>query len=540
VFFLIPRTGQPRSSRFPTGGTLPAKVTGLEQVGLATDSISMQWAAAAGADTYRVYQKGLLVQQDLAVTEATIDGLTSNTSHDIEVSGFNALGEGPKSDTVTMTTAATEPGIVQYPLIEPFPTSNRLWVSTTGNDSWDRAGALDREDRPLLTLQRAADLALAGDTVIVKDGTYTTTAAYFVNFPRSGTENARIRFISENRWGAILDKQFNSWGHFLFTNGASYITVEGFECKNARHGTVGTQSSSATNTTVSESVILRSNWIHHNGRDRSISVDLGSNTAMGLQLQGWTRYWIIDSNLIHSCTRIPGTVGDAIYDNRFDRGIYGGGFGHLIVNNIFFDHSGGDDISAESTISGPTPPANEYRWRILNNIFATVTNPNPAFHGQIIMNATSGGYLFMNNVHWMDNQNTFWYPIVLRSETHPNQHYINNTTNHDYLIYRRGPGSTDTSSITAQGGVLSNNITNLTNPGIKETSMGLANPTGAETDGELDYLYTSAASVVLERGTSGYFASGLVAVSAPTYDRFGAFRPQNGEYDVGCYEGIGQ
>jgi len=40
------------------------------------------------------------------VTEATIDGLTSNTSHDIEVSGFNALGEGPKSDTVTMTTSA--------------------------------------------------------------------------------------------------------------------------------------------------------------------------------------------------------------------------------------------------------------------------------------------------------------------------------------------------------------------------------------------------------------------------------------------------
>src|SRR3954462_10521721 len=68
---------------------------------------------------------------------------------------------------------------------EPRELLSTYYVSTTGGDA--NPGALAA---PFKTIQRAANAASAGDTVIVRAGTYRET----VRVPRSGTAAAPIIF----------------------------------------------------------------------------------------------------------------------------------------------------------------------------------------------------------------------------------------------------------------------------------------------------------------------------------------------------------
>ena len=70
------------------------------------------------------------------------------------------------------------------------------------------------EAKPFKTIQKGVDVALAGDTVIVKDGTYTDTNNddYVVLTKRTGTSSNWITIKSENKWGAIVDGENRTTG----------------------------------------------------------------------------------------------------------------------------------------------------------------------------------------------------------------------------------------------------------------------------------------------------------------------------------------
>ncbi len=95
------------------------------------------------------------------------------------------------------------------------------YVATTGNDGGKGSAAL-----PWKTLQHAADSVAAGDTVVVRSGTY----AGFTQ-TQSGSENSPIIFRAEK--DVIIDSP-NRTGDGIDLEGASDIVVEGFTVDNAK------------------------------------------------------------------------------------------------------------------------------------------------------------------------------------------------------------------------------------------------------------------------------------------------------------------
>lgn len=89
------------------------------------------------------------------------------------------------------------------------------YVSASGNDVND--GSVSA---PWATIQHAADTVSAGMVVHVAPGTYAA-----VTSNPSGTSTARIRFISDVKWGA----QLQGSGVAVWQNNGSYVDIMGFD-----------------------------------------------------------------------------------------------------------------------------------------------------------------------------------------------------------------------------------------------------------------------------------------------------------------------
>lgn len=92
------------------------------------------------------------------------------------------------------------------------------YVATTGND-----GNVGSSSAPWQTLQKAANTMVAGDTTIVRNGTYTQGKLAFSG--HSGTPSARITLQAENRHLAILSSTSSCDPGISLQ--ASYITIDG-------------------------------------------------------------------------------------------------------------------------------------------------------------------------------------------------------------------------------------------------------------------------------------------------------------------------
>ena len=108
----------------------------------------------------------------------------------------------------------------------PCSTSDR-YVSPTGSDSNDGSAA-----NPWRSIQHAATLAKAGMTIHVAPGTYTTSAT--ISSSASGTPSARIRYLSDQKWGAkIVTSATQAWAQT-----GSYVDVEGFDISSSNTSTI--------------------------------------------------------------------------------------------------------------------------------------------------------------------------------------------------------------------------------------------------------------------------------------------------------------
>jgi hypothetical protein len=79
-----------------------------------------------------------------------------------------------------------------------FSFGKNIYVATDGNDTND--GTISQ---PFLTINKAAQTAIAGDVVIIKSGTYFPTT--LINVKNSGTSTAPIMFVAEKKGEVIID-----------------------------------------------------------------------------------------------------------------------------------------------------------------------------------------------------------------------------------------------------------------------------------------------------------------------------------------------
>ncbi len=293
------------------------------------------------------------------------------------------------------------------------------FVSNQGNDNQNGASAT-----PWLTLQKAADTVVAGDTVIVRAGTYTG-----FDLRRDGTAASRITFSAEAN--VLINQRNVRTPDGINLEGADYVTIEGF----AVVGTPRAGIRSVTNTGVvirnnrcdlnntwgiltgfSENITIENNECSRSAVEHGIYV---SNSADNPTVRG-NVLWGNNANGLHMNGDIfsgggDGIISGALVENNtiYDNGRAGGSGincdgvqSSLIRNNLIYNtHAsgislyridGGGASSGNVVVNNTVLVAADGRWALnianasvnnvlLNNIFLT----EHSFRGSITVSADS-------------------------------------------------------------------------------------------------------------------------------------------------------
>ena len=263
-------------------------------------------------------------------------------------------------------------------------TIGTYFVSPTGSNS--NPGT---ESLPFLTIQKAANVAVAGDVVIVEDGIYnwTNSSAHMTVLSKSGTSSAYITFKARNIGGAILDGNNNSGlTAFSFYPGTSYINISGFEIK-------GFQSQGIEVRNGASYLNFSDLHIHDIGRGSHATGD--GKTAFIL---GTGSNIVIERCLIHTIGAYAPEENGSSYPagwtgyQTLDHGIYIAGTSHLTIrNNVFYDCKSGFAIQFYSGDGNASSYVD-----IINNTFE---NGNPWQNGgHITLCNTMSNILIANNI----------------------------------------------------------------------------------------------------------------------------------------------
>ena len=169
--------------------------------------------------------------------------------------------------------------------------ASTYYVATTGSDS-----APGTQASPFATLQKAADVADAGDTVLVADGVYGSSGSQLIQMKKSGNAGAWITFQSETPHGAKLDGRNNSATYMIWfsQNNGGFVRIKDFDIFG--FGKI------AINTTGTHDIDIVGNDIHDIGRYCNDS-SIGSAAVYGSNSSNVT----IERNVIHDIGRFgPG------------------------------------------------------------------------------------------------------------------------------------------------------------------------------------------------------------------------------------------
>ena len=213
-----------------------------------------------------------------------------------------------------------------------------LYVSPHGSDSNPGTAT-----RPFRSLARAARAVAPGVTVYVAPGTYNGG----VRTTKSGRADARIAFVSTERWGARIVPPARSSGKSAWDNRGDYIDIVGFDIDGSGHRG-GTRWTSGIYNGGSHDTI-RSNHVHH------IAREAGCNSAGGAGIGVDSYYRGVQSHVIANLVHDIGPAGC-----RFVQGIYVSTTGS-VKNNVVYRiaeagihlwHDARDVIVSNNTVTG--------------------------------------------------------------------------------------------------------------------------------------------------------------------------------------------
>jgi len=360
------------------------------------------------------------------------------------------------------------------------------YVSPTGSDANPGTAAL-----PFQTIGKAASIVNPGDTVVVENGIYHEA----LNLTRGGTANAYVTFLSQAKWGAVLDGNNNTLAEAVqFT--ASYIRFQGFEVRN--YGISSSGGDAFSNYPGGQFIDIAQNHIHDIGR---ICTDT-KNGLVGVFLEGPNV--IIEQNFINDIGRYAsgenGCAPSTEYYKNHDHGVYVDTNSNnvTIKNNVFYriEHGWGVQVY----------PSGVDSLAILNNTFVW---PNPYNTGHIIL-AASGAVTNLrieNNISYSP------------------------TTDFIYVYASSGFSGTVATNMIFSGAVSSATPSGLTFKGnIPNTNPLFVNPGNATIDN------LTMVNAALQSGSPAIDAG--MTIADVTNDYVGTARPQGSAYDIGAFESV--
>lgn len=290
------------------------------------------------------------------------------------------LLNGTLADTSTVSVTASAPPPPDGGGGTP---TGDYYVSPTGSD-----GNAGTSAAPFKTIQKAASVAGPGDTVIVREGVYTggSQGGNLVSLSRSGTSSAWITFLSEKKWGAVLDGRNNYNQTGINFGSVSYVRVEGFEVR-------GFQGYGFVLYGGGHDLAVVANHVHTIGRYCTDT----NNGRTGASIGEGTSRVLFEGNVWHDIGRYAdgenGCNTSNTYYMNHDHGIYVAEADAITIrNDVFYNFKRGWAIQRYSGGGHRTDGL-----AILNNTFA---GKNPYKDGQIIVATATSGLRIENNIFY--------------------------------------------------------------------------------------------------------------------------------------------
>lgn len=259
------------------------------------------------------------------------------------------------------------------------------YVATTGSNSNSGTDI----DTPFLTIDKCAQLLVAGDTCLVRGGTYSESGGVRIRW--SGTAAAPIRLAAYPGELPVINFPAQTSSNRILiqhNTGANvamgYITVEGFEITG---GWEGVRFSCLHNS------IIRNNKIHDGYNSGIFGVGGHHNLFEGniIYHQG---NWVGCANGTQSCNQ--------------QHGMYMHGDSYTIRKNIIYDNIGGgiqqngSDTSFYTTARHPSAEfSGAQNWIIADNTFAYQANAS----GLIVWGSEASNVRVENNIFYENRVN---------------------------------------------------------------------------------------------------------------------------------------